>query len=167
MKNKKIFVGIALLIVVLLIGIGYAAITDSLSITGTATTAVDDENFKVVFTGETNPATATDGVTATAVDGAKTATLDVTGLSTKGDSKSATFTIQNRSEELKALVKVNTKTIENSEFFTVDATVADTSALGPDATTTVTVTVTLNKTPIDVVNGRINVELGATAVLGN
>ena len=32
MKNKKTFVGIALLIVVLVIGIGYAAITDSLTI---------------------------------------------------------------------------------------------------------------------------------------
>ena len=168
MKNKKIFVGITLLIVVLLLGIGYAAITDSLEIKGTATTEINQENFKVVFTGETNPATATDGVTATAAANSKSATLNVTGLSTKGDSKSATFTIENQSEELKALVDVKTKTIENEEFFSVDAVVANAgTALNPGDTTTVTVTVTLDKTPIDVLSGNIDIDLEATAVLGN
>lgn len=168
MKNRKIFVGIALLIVVLVLGIGYAAITDTLKITGTATTGIDQENFKVVFTGETNPATATDGVTATANANSKSATLEVTGLTTKGDSKTATFTIQNQSDELKALVDVKTKTIENDEFFTVDAVVANAgTALEPNGETTVTVTVTLDKTPIDVITGNINIDLEATAVLGN
>lgn len=165
MKNKKTFACIALLIVVLVIGIGYAAITDSLEITGTATATPNDENFKVVFTGET---TADEGVIATAVADAKTATLDVTGLTTKDQSKTATFTIQNKSDELKALVDVKTETIENSEFFSIDATVANASAeLAPNGTTTVTVKVTLNKTPINDVSGKINVELTSTAVLGD
>lgn len=166
MKNRKVFIGIALLIVVLVLGIGYAAITDTLKITGTASATANAGNFKVVFTGETTGVS--DGVTATATNGATSATMDVTGLTTTGDTKSATFTIKNTSEELKALVNVNTKSITNTEFFAINATVADPStALDPDGTTTVTVTVSLVKTPIEAVTGTINVELGATAVLAD
>lgn len=168
MKNKKTFVGIALLIVVLALGIGYAAITDTLKITGTATTGIDPDNLQVVFTGETNPATTTNGVTATATANSKSATLNVTGLTTRGDTRTATYTIQNQSDELKALVDVKTETVTNGEFFTVDATVANAStALEPGDETTVTVTVTLIKTPIDVLNGTINIDLEATAVLAD
>lgn len=169
MKNKKILVGIALLIVVLVIGIGYAAITGSLTITGTATATADTNNLKVQFTGVTNPATPTEGVTATATSGATTATLNVTGLTTKGQSKSATYTIKNNSDELKALVAVTTKEITNTGgFFSIDATVANAgTALKPGDETTVTVTVTLEKTPIQEVSGTINVGLTATAVLAD
>lgn len=168
MKNKKTFVGIALLILVLVLGIGYAAITSSLNINGTAKATTDDSNFKVVFTGVTDPATATNGVTATATADSTTATLNVEGLTTKGQTKTATFTIANKSPELKALVDVKTKSITNTEFFAINAEVknADT-ALAPDGETTVTVTVELVKTPIAPVEGTIAVELEATAVLGN
>lgn len=166
MKNRKVLIGIVLLIVVLALGIGYAAITDSLTIAGTATATANAENFKVVFTGTTSGVS--DGVTATATNGATTATMDVTGLTTTGDTKTATFNIKNTSEELKALVDVSTETISNTEFFAIDATVANpTTALAPNAETTVTVKVTLVKTPIEAVTGTINVELGAEAVLGN
>ena len=166
MKNRKVFVGIALLIVVLVLGIGYAAITDTLEITGSATATADSKNFKVVFTGETTGVS--DGVTAAATNGSVYATMNVTGLTTKGDSKSATFKIKNTSGELKALVDVATESITNTDFFAIDATVANpTAELAPNAETTVTVTVSLVKTPIDTVTGDINIELGATAVLGD
>ena len=94
--------------------------------------------------------------------------MNVTGLTTKGDSKSATFKIKNTSGELKALVDVATESITNTDFFAIDATVANpTAELAPNAETTVTVTVSLVKTPIDTVTGDINIELGATAVLGD
>ena len=164
MKNKKLLVGIALLIVVLVIGIGYAAITDSLTISGTATATANDDNFKVVFNGTK---TADDGVTATVTAGTKTATMDVSGLTTTGQTKSATFTIENQSAELNALLAVKTETTGNAEFFKVDAEIADPTTLEPEGTTTVTVTVELIKTPIEEVTGSINVELSATAELGN
>ena len=164
MKNKKLLVGIALLIVVLVIGIGYAAITDSLTITGTATATANEDNFKVVFNGEK---TADEGVDATVTAGAKTATMDVSGLTTIGQTKSATFTIENQSAELNALLAVKTETTDNAEFFKVDAEIADDTALAPEGTTTVTVTVELIKTPIEDVTGSIEVELSATAELGN
>lgn len=166
MKNKKTFVGIALLMVVLVLGIAYAAITGSLTITGTATATANADNFKVVFNGEK---TADEGVTAT-ITGDTTATMNVTGLTKTGDKKTATFTIENQSEELNALiaVKANTVTTNNAEFFSVTAKVDDSATLEPDGTTTVKVTVELVKTPVTDVTGSINVELTATAqVAGN
>lgn len=167
MKNKKTFVGIALLIVVLVLGIAYATITDTLKITGSAEATASNENFKVVFNGEK---IADDGVNATVTAGAKTATMDVTGLTKTGDKKTATFTIENQSAELNALVAVNAETVttNNADYFNVTAEVTGSDVLAPEGTTTVKVTVELVKTPIEDVTGSINVELTATAqVAGN
>lgn len=164
MKNKKTFVGIILLIVVLAIGIGYAAITGSLEITGTATTEVDTSNLNVVFTGDK---VVPEGTTATVTEGSKTATITVGGLKKTGDTKEVKLTIANKSAELKALVDVKTETISNGDYFSIDATVANPNTeLDIDGTTEVTVKVTLNKTPIEVQTATINVALEATAVLG-
>lgn len=163
MKNRKTFVGIALLIIVLAIGIGYAAINKTLEITGTATAQASENNFKVVFTGQS---TADDDVTVNVTEDSTSATLNVSGLKTKDDTKTATFKVKNESPELKALVTVDTETITNEEFFSVDATVESTDALNPDGETTVTVKVKLEKTPIEEVTGTINVVLDAEAVLG-
>ena len=165
MKNKKTFVGIALLILVLVLGIAYAAITGSLTIGGTATATEDANNFKVIFTGVAEQDT---GVTATVNTDPKTATMDVSGLTTKGQSKSATFTIQNQSAELNALLAVKTNTTDNAEYFKVTAELADSAALAPQGTTSVEVTVELVKTPVEEVAGSIEVELTSTAeVAGN
>ena len=165
MKNKKTLVGIVLLIVVLALGIGYAAITSSLTISGTATATANENNFKVVFTGETSGVS--EGVTVDVEENSKSAELNVTGLTTKGQTGTATFTIQNQSGELNADVKVKTATINNSDFFKVTSTVAQEKGLKPEDKTTVTVTVELIKTPIETVTGTISVELGAEAALGN
>ena len=48
MKNRKTFFGLALLLAVLTLGIGYAALSNvTLNITGTATGTPDSSNFKV------------------------------------------------------------------------------------------------------------------------
>ena len=168
MKNKKTFVGIALLMVVLVLGIAYAAITGSLTITGNVVATPDSSNLKVQFTGITTPSTPTDGVTATAVAGATDATLNVEGLTTAGQKRTATFNIKNNSDELNALVDVTAEEINGTDFFSINAEVANpTKELKPGDETTVTVTVELIKTPIADVSGTINVELEATAALGN
>ena len=166
MKNRKTFVGIALLLVVLVLGIAYAAITDSLKITGSATTAIDDANFKVVFTGETTPATTTDGVTAAATADTKEATLTVTGLTAKGQSKTATYKIKNGSLDLKADVNVDVAEItSNADYFKVTANIDKTTSLAPAEEATVTVVVELLKTPVEAITGNINIELNAEAVV--
>lgn len=51
-KRKKIIL-VVILLAVLLMGIGYAALANvTLTINGKATATVDQENFKVYFTGE-------------------------------------------------------------------------------------------------------------------
>lgn len=49
MKKKNTFLGVALLIAVLMLGIGYAATAQVLKVTGTATGVYSQENFNVVF----------------------------------------------------------------------------------------------------------------------
>ena len=49
MKKKRLVIAAFLLVACAFLGIGYAAITDDLSITGTVKTGVNNENFIVVF----------------------------------------------------------------------------------------------------------------------
>lgn len=167
MNKKRTILGGAILVAVLMLGIGYAAINAiTLKITGTASAEASDANFVVKFDNATDKTTATTGVTAT-VTGDKTATMNVTGLTAKGDTATATFTIVNESEDLSAQLAVKTQTITNEEYFSVNAVVNNTTVLTAkqNNTTTATVTVTLNKTPIgEVEEGTINVELLATPV---
>lgn len=168
MKNKKTFVGIALLIVVLVLGIAYATTTINLTITGKASANFDPENYKVAFTGVTTKSG--DGtVEATAAERATTATLNVSGLTTTGDTAVATFEVQNYSSELASDIAVTTEELtgENAGYFTIDAEL-DKTTLEKEGKAIVTVTVELAKTPIEAVEATINVILTATAkVAGN
>ena len=76
--------------------------------------------------------------------------MDVKGLTAKNDSVSATFTIQNLSEDLSAELSIKSKTITNTEYFAIATEFTnDKSTLKHGESTTVKVTVTLVKTPID------------------
>jgi len=151
MRNRKTFIGIVLLIAVLLIGIGYASVTRNLTIEGSATVSPDDENFIVQFTG-----TPTKGGVGTVTaeidkDDAKKATINVTGLTTKGQKATATYTIENASKaaDLTAYLSLNTEktTNDNETYFNVTHEFKEDSvAVG--STTTVTITVEVMKTPI-------------------
>ena len=49
-KSKKTFVGVFLILAVLFLGVGYAAIANiALKISGTLGATADDKNFKVAF----------------------------------------------------------------------------------------------------------------------
>lgn len=166
------FVGIALLIVVLVLGIAYAVTTINLTITGKASANFADANHQVAFTGVTDTNNGgkadviiTPNATAKAID----ATLNVSGLTATGDTATATFEIENFSKELASEIAVTTETLTgtNPEYFSIDASVDKTSLEKGDKAT-VTVTVTLAKTPVAEVKADINVALTATAkVAGN
>ena len=167
MNKKRTILGGAILVAVLMLGIGYAAINAiTLNISGTATANENAANFVVEFD-KTAEITKTGDVTA-AIDSqdAKKATMDVSGLTAKGDTATATFTIVNKSPDLLANLSVAAKTITNEEYFSVNAVVNTSTALAAEgAKTTATVTVTLNKTPIDgPEEGTINVQLDASPV---
>lgn len=147
MKRRNTYVGLILLLAVLMLGIGYAAMSNiTLNIGGSASAIVEDENFKVKFTG--TPEVSSSDVTATITDD-HNATLNVTGLSAKGDKVTATYTIENASEDLSASVAVPTITNSNEDYFTVTTDMSASQTLAAGGNTTVTVTVELVKTPVD------------------
>ena len=160
-KTNKIIV-VALLAAVLLLGVGYAAIQNiTLNISGTAAADPSQSNFKVMFTGTPEVSDAT-YVTAGITDDTN-ATINVAGLTTKGQIVSATYTVQNTSTDLSADLSVAT-TNSNTEYFTISSQLAKTSLTAGEATT-VTVTVELTKTPVsESVSSTVGVQLTAVPV---
>ena len=169
MRNKKIVIGIALLLVVLLLGIGYAATTKTLKITATAEASYKAENFNVIFTG----ATVNDSNTTTAVisnEDKTKATMTVKGLTTKGQSATATFEVTNNSDELLAELSDVLVSSTNNEYFNVTAVINKAEGetkvkMNPADKRTVTVTVTLAKTPVDNVSENFDITFDATPVV--
>ena len=96
--NKKIIVGGVLLIAIVLVAVGFAAIgSKTLTISGNTTATPNSANFSVKFTG--TPTTGGAGTTTATINGQDQlkATMNVTGLTAKGDVATATYTISNES----------------------------------------------------------------------
>ncbi len=164
MKKRNTYVGLILLVAVLMLGIGYAAITNiTLNINGNASATVSDENFKVKFTG--TPEVSDDKVITATVSGDHKATINVDSLISKGDKVTATYTIQNASADLSASIAKPTVQNDNTEYFSVTTDITEAVTVTAGDTTTVTVTVELIKTPIDVdQSAEINIDLVASPV---
>ena len=159
MKKKKSFTGLLIILAVLFLGVGYAAITSrTLTINGNVTVTPNENDFDVVFKGAptitdgTDPATT---ATNTYDSTNRTATLTVDGLEKAGDKVVVTYTIENKSNSLKATLSNLTVTNDSaSGYFTVETTELNDTVLGvysaAEATdeTTLVVTITLAKTPI-------------------
>ena len=171
MKKKNSMLVLAILVAVLVLGVGYAAVSAvNLTIEGSAKSK--DSYLNVVFTGEvttsTAGASAGAAISASSENDGLTATINVTGLQAVNDTVSATYTIKNKENDLSASIveAANGITNSKSEFFSVstDMTTAKTVAKG--ATTTVTVTVKLIKVPISDADStsNISVKLEATPV---
>ena len=161
-KTSKIIIAVILL-VVLLIGIGYAAIQNiTLSITGTAQANIDPSNFKVRFTEVLEVSDSTYVIAGIKND--TNAEINVRGLMTKGQTVSATYTIKNESTDISADLAVSTIN-SNTEYFILSSRLAKTSLTAGEETT-VTVTVELIKTPItdDDVTSTIGIEVLAMPV---
>ena len=156
MKSRKLAVVAFLLVAVLTIGIGYAALTTHLNIRGAATVSVEGAQSAyaddIKFTLASQPDASDPAYTASIGDG-KTADFSVTGLKGANESVTITYTITN-SGDLASTVKVEASypTVSNGEYFSI--------AIGGDYTTTgvaldagqsitIDVTVTLLKTPTD------------------
>ncbi len=160
-KTNKIIIT-SVIAAMLLLGVGYAAIQNiTLNIEGTATADPSQSNFKVMFTGEPKVSDNT-YVTAGITDDIN-ATISVNGLTQKGQTVSAEYTVQNVSTDISADLSVGT-TNSNAEYFTLKSELAKTSLTAGEATT-VKVTVELTKTPIaGSVNSTIGVRLIAMPV---
>ena len=146
MISRTRLILIALVSVVLLIGVGFAAITATqLNITGNTTANPDQANFKVKFLEETvvsEPSKVTAQVT-----GDTTATINVQGLTARRDKVIATYKVKNFSADLSADIEL---TIGNSNgtYFKTTAEWGKDSLVAGEETTAV-VTVELIRTPIE------------------
>jgi len=156
--NSKIIGGI-LLVAILLVAVGYAAITKvGLNIDGTAKSEGNPDNFKVDLIGE--PQTSGDGTTTATINTAdKTqGTMNVSGLNAKGQTAIATYTVKNQSADLSADLTAEA-TSTNDEYFEVQCSLEKTT-LKAQEQTTMTVKVKLLKTPIDETKENLSTEIG-------
>ncbi len=125
MISRTRLILIALVSVVLLIGVGFAAITSTqLNITGNTVANPDQSNFIVKFL-ETTEVSDSGKVTAEVVDDTH-ATLEVRGLVTKSDYVTATYIMKNMSDDLSADIAIAIGN-NNEEYFSTIAELEKTS----------------------------------------
>ena len=154
-------VGGVVLLAVILVAIAYAAITNvTLKINGTSKSQASQTNFVVQFVGE--PTTGGKGTTTATINTSKRTegTMNVEGLTAKGDTATATFTVQNSSQDLSADLTAKA-TSSNEDYFEVRCKIDDTT-LKAGATTELTVTVELLKTPIDETKEDLSTNIGVS-----
>ena len=153
MKNRKTVIVAFMLIAVMLLGVGYAALNDTLVVDGTAGVDVDDT--KEVFDGDIyfSKVISGDGCTAVINSDPDTGTITVTDgkLKEVGDEVIATYTIKSESDLDVTITKptfANGKiTNNNSTYFDVYVNwVNDSMTLPAGQTIDVVVTIKLIKT---------------------
>ena len=159
-KNTRL-VGGVLLVAIILVAVAYAAITNvELNINGVGSAQAKQENFKVEFIG--TPSTSGKGTTtATINESDKTkGTVNVTGLTAKGDEATATYTVKNQSSDISADLTAEA-TSSNQTYFEVICSLEKTT-LKAQEETTLKVTVRLLKTPIDETKEDLNSDIDVT-----
>lgn len=161
MNKKKSMTGLFLIIAVLFIGIGYAAISSvTLNIVGNAKVDPASSAFDVQYKYDSNPSnnilngtggsgySATAGVTkATYVDGYN-ATIDAPEFTLKDQYVDFTLTVVNKSTELMATITTANITLPSGNtYFSVTLPETVNLNLAPNAEGTFKVRVTCLKTP--------------------
>lgn len=177
MKNRKFIVVAFLLVAVMLLGVGYAALTDTLTIIGNAHIDVDTANKtfdeKVYFSAA--EATSSTG-TGTTADVASFTTDDATytanKLATVGQKSVFTFTITNDSN-VDALISINSNKLSgdvnpsnsNETKFLVEYSYPDGKTIAKNGgTIDVIVTVTVREPVTSATSATFGIELTATSV---
>lgn len=161
MNRKKTLYGLGLLALILVLGVGYAAVSEvTLNIDGSATVA--SEALKVSFNGVTDTED-DDKVVASSTDNSLNASIQVTSL-TLNEAVSATYTIKNQETDVDANVIKKQISNDKPEFFEVTTSVDDSAeTITAGGTGTVTVTVRLIKTPIEISDSTANIQIDLTA----
>ena len=175
MKNRKVIVTAFLLVAVMLLGVGYAAVSDTLDIQGTAditaTDAGETLNEDVYFVGVMNGSVQVDAITA-ADDLGYTAHINsqdndmahftISCLEKAGDSVTIVYVVKNDSTNDVTLALKNSTSTE--PIFTVETELDNgaTKIVPAGGTTTVEVTVSLNADPTDAVTSAFTIGITAT-----
>lgn len=153
MKQKRTYITLLLVVALLVLGIAYATIQgDELEITGTATSDIASGEVDVEFVSVT-PASG-EGTTYGEIDSRDPdkATFVVGDLAKAGDSKTVTFTIENKTENAVPVTLGEPSIVcNNAEYYEVSYAYGKTAlsaynATGDDDSTTLAITVKLLKT---------------------
>ena len=167
MKNRKSLIAV-LLVAVMLLGIGYAALTDTLDITGSAdvnqSAAEEAFNEDIYFSAAVaNEAGNTASVNA---DNNDKASFTAKTLKGKGDKVTFTFTIKNDGDVAATVTPKLNASLGNTnpEYFSLTSDWdGDSKVLAANSEITYTLTVELLKTPTETIAASFLVELTAVA----
>ena len=166
MKNKRIFVGLFVILALLFLSIGYAAFVKTLRIGGGVETGKTEDlnaNFIVYFSKVDIDTTLAKGATVTAeVDATEKTTrttFSIKNMSIVGSKVVLTYTVNNDSVDLYAnsptIYSKTTKVNANEPFalgsyFTITITPNMVNGqAAPQSTHTITIVVEMTKTPLD------------------
>ena len=148
-RVKQLNIFIFILIGFIVLGVGYAAINNvNLIINGTGSVTATQSNFDVRFLDIDGhrPSILPGSPNTVNVLNDAIATFDVSTLSKKGDTATATIDVKNESNGVGARIGLNL-TNSNDTYFKVTEHIADTELQAGDITT-VTITIEMLKTPI-------------------
>ena len=167
MKNRKGLISI-MLVAVLLLGIGYAALTDTLDITGSAdvnqSAAEEAFNEDIYFSAAV--ANETGNTASVNADNNDKASFTAKTLKGKGDKVTFTFTIKNDGDVAATVTPKLNATLGNTnpEFFSLTSDWdGGAKVLAAGSEVTYTLTVELLKTPTETVAASFLIELTAVA----
>ena len=145
MKNKKIVVVALMLAAVLCVGVGYAALSDTINFTGKVSYTPD---FQIVWGDVTDSASILTDAEGTDTD-TFTVSMDTTDW-TVSQTKTFTITVKNNSRYDAENVTVSTVTdAAVADNYTVTAELTGENTIEVGGTTTVTVTVTMTSYPTE------------------
>jgi hypothetical protein len=154
---------ISLLALLLIIAVGFAAVTTNLIINGNAKLSTSLDDFQVMFTS----ATATNGVANVGNNGT-TISFDSNVLVNPGDSSTLTYTVSNNSKEYAANIVLSilgeNGSLFNSEYVTITETTTIPSRIEARSSETGVLTITLNKLATTDMQLHFSVQIDATPV---
>ena len=170
MKNRKVVVIAFLVIAAMMLGIGYAALTDTLDITGSADVNVSDleKEFEddIYFSSAIAKGEGTSNTASVNADNNDKASFSAKSLVKKGDKAEFVFTIENKSAHTVSVTPKLNATLgnTNTEYFSIESDWdGSTKEIAPNSNITYTLTVELLKDPTEAVSGSFLIELVATA----
>ena len=176
MKKNRTLLGVALVIALLVLGVGYALSATNLNVKGNTSITASDTNFKVAFADVTEANIIEEGTGTVADTISKISdtqiNLGVNSLQAVGDEVTFQMTINNTSAAgIYASIPAPTITVgtngslDNSKYYTVTTDWTTTKELAPiNGNQTFTVTVKLDKAPVNNINEEFTVAFSAEPI---
>ena len=145
MKNRKKMITTALIVLVLLLGVGYATVSSvNLNINGTATAG--SKELQVFYDG-TNSGTSAKVTAISSPVNTRAATFTVENM-TLNETVTMTFEVKNYETDVNATLAAPSVTQNKNEDYFQVTTSCDKTTLNAGDTATITVNVKLIKTPV-------------------